>query len=92
MSNASIATFSDVKNTLKTIRTSNITKLIFVHLNTNFLRNKFNLLCEQIKGSIDTFIISETKLDDSFPQGQFLIECFHSPFIFDLNYFIFDLV
>ena len=30
-------------------------------------------------------MIFETKLDDSFPQGQFLIDGFHSPFRFDRN-------
>ena len=48
----------------------------------------FLLLCKQIKQikrSIDIFMISETKLHDSFPQGQFLIECFHSPFRSDRN-------
>ena len=85
MSNASIATLSDAKNTLKNIRISNINKLIFGHLNINRLRDKFDLLCEQIKGSIDILMISETKLDDSFPQGQFLIEGFHFPFSFDCN-------
>ena len=30
-------------------------------------------------------MISETKPDDSFPQGQFLIDDFHSPFRFDRN-------
>ena len=30
-------------------------------------------------------MISERKLDDSFPEGQFLIEGFHSPFRFDRN-------
>ena len=30
-------------------------------------------------------MVSETKLDDSFPEGQFLIKGFHSPFIFDRN-------
>ena len=85
VSNASIATFSDAKRTLTNIRISNINKLIFAYLNINSLRNKFNLLCDKTEVSIDIFIISETKLDDSFPQGQFLIESFHSPFRFDLN-------
>ena len=97
-SNASIATFSDAKKALKIVRISNIRKLIFEHLNINSLRNKFDLLCEhirgsidifmiceQIKDSIDIFMISETKFDDSFPQGQFLIEGFPSPFRFDRN-------
>ena len=30
-------------------------------------------------------MVSQTKLEGSFPQGQFLIETFHSPFRFDLN-------
>ena len=77
--------FLDAKNVLRNVRISNINRLIFGHLNINSLRNKFNLLCEQIKGSIDIFMISETKLDDSFPQGQFLIDGFHSPFRFDRN-------
>ena len=67
------------------IRFGNINKLIFGHLNINSLRNKFDLLCEQTKGSIDIFMISETKLHGSFRQGQFLVEGFHSPFRFDRN-------
>ena len=30
-------------------------------------------------------MVSEMKLDDSFPEGQFLMEGFHSPFRFDRN-------
>ena len=30
-------------------------------------------------------MVSRTKLDDSFPEAQFLIEGFHSPFRFDRN-------
>ena len=60
-------------------------KLIFGHLNINSLRNKFDLFSEQVKGSIDILMVSETKLDDGFPEAQFLIEGFHSPFRFDRN-------
>ena len=76
---------SDVKKSLKNIRTSNNNKLIFGHLNVNSLRNKFDILSEQTKCSIDIFMVSETKLDDSFPEGQLLIKGFHSPFKFDRN-------
>ena len=85
MSNDSTFSQSDVKKTLKDIRISNMNKLIFGHLNINSLRNKFDLLSEQVKGSIDILMVSETKLDDSFPKGQFLMEGFHSPFRFDRN-------
>ena len=76
--------FSDAKKALRNVRISNINRRIFGHLN-NSLRNKFDLLCEQIKGSIDIFMISETRLDDSFPLGQFLIDGFPSPFRFVRN-------
>ena len=45
----------------------------------------FDQLIEQVKGSIDILMVSETKLDDSFAEGQFLIEGFHSSFRFDRN-------
>ena len=85
MSNDSTFSQSDVKKALKDICISNMNKLIFGHLNINSLRNKFDLLSEEVKGSIDILMVSETKLDGSFPEGQFLIEGFHSPFRFDRN-------
>ena len=85
MSSTSTATVSDAEKTLKNIRISNINKLIFDHLKSYSLRNKFDPLWEQIHDSIDIFMMSETKLNDSFPQGQFLIEGFHLPFRFDCN-------
>ena len=85
MSNDPTVSQSDVKKVFKDIRISNMNKLILEHLNINSLRNKFDLLSEQVKGSIDILMVSETKLDDSFPEAQFLIEGFHSPFRFDPN-------
>ena len=43
---------------------------VFTHLNINSIRNKFELHAELIKGNIDVFLISETKIED------FLIEDF----------------
>ena len=83
-----ISTFSvpdDFRNSLKNIRIDNMKKLIFAYLNINSLRNKFDLLSEQIKGFIDILMISKTQLDDSFPDGQFLIESYRAPFRFDRN-------
>ena len=59
--------------------------MVFGHLNINSLRTKFDFLCEQIEGSVDVFMISESKLDGRFPHGQFLIDGFHTPFRFDRN-------
>ena len=36
-----------------------------------------------VKGGVDIFLISESKLDDSFPEGQFIIDGYHAPFRFD---------
>ena len=85
MSNCPTVSQSDVKKALKDIRISNMNKLIFEHLNINSLRNKFDLFSEQVKGSIDILMVSETKLDDSFLEAQFLIEGFDSPIRFDRN-------
>ena len=35
---------------------------------------------ELIKDKIDIFLISETKLDNYFPNGQFLIKGYSTPF------------
>ena len=70
-SNDSTFSHSDVKKALTDIRISNMNKLVFGHLNINSLRNKFDLLSEQVKGYIDILMVSGTELDDSFPEGQF---------------------
>ena len=64
----------------------NAKRLIIGHLNVNCLRNKFELLEELlIKDKIDIFLISETKLDSSFPSGQFVIKGYSTPFRLDRN-------
>ena len=75
----------DCNNTLKSLRKDNLNKLNFAHFNINSIRNKFDLLLEQIKGNVDVLMISETKIDDSFPVGQFLIEGFCTPYRLDRN-------
>ena len=56
----------DCKSTLKTIRDDNLNKLIFAHLNIDSIRNKFEELISQVKGTVDVLMISETKIDNSF--------------------------
>ena len=73
----------DAEQILKNILNSIVNKLTFEHLNINSLRNKFDQLTEMVKGFVDIFLISESKLDDSFPEGQFIIDGYHAPFRFD---------
>ena len=49
------------------------------------MRNKFDYFIEQITGNIDILVISETKLDSSFPAGQFFINGYSEPFRIDRN-------
>ena len=74
-------------SSLKSVRRKNLNPIIFAHLNINSLRNKFGTLAHQIKGNVDVLVISETKLDESFPEGQFKIPGFATPFRRDRNKF-----
>ena len=65
---------------LKAIHLKNVNKLIIAHLNINSLRNKFEFPISLIKDNIDVLMISETKLDESFPTSQFMINGFSAPF------------
>ena len=50
------------------------------HLNINSIPNKLSSIMEIIKGKLDIFLISETKIDKSFPISQFSVEGFRKPF------------
>ena len=43
------------------------------------------LLAHQVKGNIDIVMISETKLDESFPSSQFFLHGYSVPFRFNRN-------
>ena len=49
------------------------------------MRNKLDLLADLIKGNVDVLAISETKLDDLSPAGQFKIPGYALPFRLDRN-------
>ena len=70
---------------LCSIRKRNLSKLVVAHLNINSLRLKFDSLVQKITGNVDILMISETKLDNSFPEGQFLIEGYSKPYKIDRN-------
>ena len=73
----------DTKTILKSIRQEHTNKLVFAHININSLRNKFELLVDQVKWNIGVLMISETKIDNSFPLGNFLIGGFSKPYRLD---------
>ena len=61
----------DAKTGLKEMKIRSPDKLILGHVNINSIRNKFDSLIYMLDKNIDIFLISETKLDDSFLSAQF---------------------
>ena len=55
------------------------------HININSIRNKLEMFSNSIKGNFYTLMISETKLDSTFPSNQFTIEAYAAPIRFDRN-------
>ena len=66
--------------TLKSLKAKNVNKIILGHLNINSLRNKIDSVRHIIGNNIDIFLISETKLNATFPESQFLIDDFFPPY------------
>ena len=56
---------------LNDLRLKNLNRLIIGHLNINSLRDKFEALGQIVKHNLDILILSETKLDHTFPDSQF---------------------
>ena len=65
---------------LNEIRVKNHDKVIIGHLNINSIRNKIEELANLVMGMVDILLISESKIDDSFPESQFLIPGFSIPY------------
>ena len=55
------------------------------HLNINSIRNTFELLSSLIGGKIDILMISETKLDATFPTNQLFIQRYSTVYKMDRN-------
>ena len=73
------------KELVQKMKCKNPNNIIIGHLNINSIRQKLELLMEIIGTNIDLLPISETKLNATFPIGQFFIDGFHVPFREDRN-------
>ena len=65
------------------LRSQNPFRVIIGHVNINSIRNKFEPLVSFINNNLDILMISETKIDDTFPDSQFLINDFSVPYRLD---------
>ena len=63
-------------DSMRNLKLSNPHKIILGHLNVNSLRNKLESVADVIQGTFDIFILSETKIDESFPDKQFCLNNF----------------
>ena len=70
---------------MENLRRKNIDRLIFAQLNINSLRNKFESLQHIINKNIDVLLISEAKIDSSFPSVQFHLEGYATSYRLDRN-------
>ena len=77
--------FVDAKIGLQEMKNHCSDKLIWSNLNINYIRNTFDTLKYIVENDIDTLILSETKLDNSFPLVQFRLHGFRSLYRFDRN-------
>ena len=68
---------------LKELRQTNLNRPIIAQLNINSIRNKSEFLEKVICDNLDILLMSETKLGDSFPSAQFLLDGFSKPYRLD---------
>ena len=71
---------NDAYSILNTLKLNNINRILFAQLNINSIRNKIDMLSDLVANKIDILLISETKLDASFPSVNFLIPGFSKPY------------
>ena len=64
---------------LREIRIRNPKKVTMGHLNINSIPNKFEGIMGIVGKDLDIFLISETKIDDSFPNTQFYFDGYSKP-------------
>ena len=65
---------------LRSVRIDNLKNVIIGQLNINSLRYKFQAITEIIINNIDILILTETKLDHTFPLNQFRIPGYRTPY------------
>ena len=70
-------------NILKQLKSKNTERPVIAHININSISSKFEPLVSMIKDSVDFLVVTESKLDDTFPHGQFQLDGFSKPIRLD---------
>ena len=82
---SNIQVYDNAKEMLRKMRVKHVNRVIIGTLNINSLASKFEQLREIIGNYLDILVIQETKLDSTFPDGQFLITGYKTPYRLDRN-------
>ena len=83
--NVSLNDTNDPRSLLTGLKEKNSERPVIVHLNINSISSKFEPLLTLIKDTVDLLVVTESKLDDTFPPDQFQIEGFSRPIRLDRN-------
>ena len=75
----------DATQILKSVKMKYSDNVLIAQLNINSIRNKFDQLVSIIQGNVDILVITETKLDSTFPTPQFKIDGYSATFRLDRN-------
>ena len=70
----------DIIDDLKILRLKFPQNLIIAQININPIQNKLETLVSLVTSDIDILMISEAKIDESFPLSQFMIDGFSVPY------------
>ena len=76
---------ADSFSKIKKARIENINNITIGNHNVNSFPNKFDQLKALVNGMLDVLIITETKLDGTFPVSQFHVDGFPKPYHLDKN-------
>ena len=82
---SSLEDIDDPQSILKDLKEKNLDRPVIAHLNINSVSSKFEPLMSMIKENLDFLLVTESKLDDTFPMGQFQVEGFSRPIRLDRN-------
>ena len=72
-------------NDLRSYKINNVNNLVVASININSIRNKFDQLKLLVNDNVDILIVEETKIDETFPTGQFIMDGYMPPFRKDRN-------
>ena len=67
------------------MRLSHSNNVIVSYINVNSIRNKLNDLFTVVSNNVDILCIAETKLDNSFPEAQFILDGYKKPYRLDAS-------